>query len=405
MFERSNKTFPSILLCFTVALALGCGEKITLDAPEVTPDTRISLVRQPDRSYLLKTNEGGVQPIYIGTRPTNIDWSTPYGQRQGRRTVITPPGLADRYFVGMLTDQGDTLIVSDQLIPLSGSNNFRDIGGIPTRDGRYVRWGQIYRSDRLSALTKGDLRYLESLGLQTVYDFRSESEVEEDPNILPSIDGLEYINEPIYFDVEDTTHIKERILSGEMSEIEAGDILVQGNRLFATDMSQRFKPFIDCLLEGKGPIVYHCTSGKDRTGFATLLLLSAVNVGRDTIVEDYLLSNYYRYKLNANRLRKLRYASIVKRNLNASTIAPLMVVDRRYINAAYDAIDEKYGSIDAFLEQEYGLTAEKRAELVDLYTYGPAVMIDGEFVPAEEGDLKVEKPVKVIKAATTKDGE
>ena len=248
MFERSNKTFPSILLCFTVALALGCGEKITLDAPEVTPDTRISLVRQPDRSYLLKTNEGGVQPIYIGTRPTNIDWSTPYGQRQGRRTVITPPGLADRYFVGMLTDQGDTLIVSDQLIPLSGSNNFRDIGGIPTRDGRYVRWGQIYRSDRLSALTKGDLRYLESLGLQTVYDFRSESEVEEDPNILPSIDGLECINEPIYFDVEDTTHIKERILSGEMSEIEAGDILVQGNRLFATDMSQRFKPFIDCLL-------------------------------------------------------------------------------------------------------------------------------------------------------------
>ncbi len=408
MFTRRKIQLLTILLCFTTAFVVGCGEKITLDAPEVTPDTRINLIRQADGDYLLRTNEGGVQPIFLGTRPTNIDWTKPYGERQGKRTIIKNPGLADRYFVGMLTEKGDTLIVSDQLIPLSGSNNFRDIGGIPTRDGRFVRWGQIYRSDRLSALTKNDLKYLESLGLQTVYDFRSESEVEEDPNILPNIEGLEYINEPIYFDVEDTTHIKERILSGEISEIEASDILVQGNRLFATDMSQRFKPFIDCLLEGKGPIVYHCTSGKDRTGFATLLLLSAINVGRDTIIEDYLLSNYYRYELNANRLKKLRYASIVKRNLNISTIAPLMVVDRRYINAAYDAIDEKYGSVEAFLEQEYGLTAEKRAELVDLYTYGPAVVIDGEFVPAEEGDLEVEKPAKIdrtVKPTKIKEGE
>ncbi len=388
MIQKTEFLFSSICLIFLSLIAGGCGPKVTLGDPEVTPDSRINLIRQADGSYLLKTNEGGVQPIYIGTRPTNIDWSKPYGKRQGRRTVIANPGVADRYFVGMLTEEGDTLIVSDQLIPLTGSNNFRDIGGIPTRDGRYVRWGQIYRSDRLSALTKSDLAYLESLDLQTVYDFRSESEVAEDPNILPQIEGLEYINQPIYFDVEDTTQVREKILNGELSELEAKDILVQGNRLFATDMSQRFKPFIDCLLEGKGPIVYHCTSGKDRTGFATMLLLSALNVGRDTIVEDYLLSNYYRYEMNADRLKRLRYASIIKRKLNIETIAPLMIVDERYINAAYDAIDEKYGNVDTFLEEEYGLTPDKRAELVDLYTYGPAVVIDGEFVPAESGDLE-----------------
>jgi len=364
-----------------------CGPKISLLAPEVTPDTRINLVRQQDGDYLMKTNEGGVQPIYLGTRPTNIDWSTPYGNRQGRRTIISNPGKADRYFVGMLTEAGDTLIVSERRIPLTGSNNFRDLGGIPTKDGRYVRWGEVYRSDRLSALTEKDLRYLESLGLQTVYDFRSESEVEEDPNILPQIDGLNYINQPIYFDVEDTTNVRERILSGEMSAVEAGDILVEGNRLFATEMAQRFKPFIDCLLEDNGPIVYHCTSGKDRTGFATLLLLSALNVSRDTIIEDYLLSNYYRYEMNQNRLKKLRYASIIKRNLNLETIAPLMIVDRRYINSAYDAIESKYGSVDVFLEEEYGLDADKRAELIDMYTYGPSAVVGGEFIPAEEGNL------------------
>ena len=387
--SNHSRIYPISFFCLLLVLIwIGCGPKVTLKAPEVTPDTRINLVRQLDGDYLLKTNEGGVQDLYLGTRPTNIDWSKPYGQRQGRRTVLSNPGLADRYFIGMLTETGDTLIVSDQRIPLSGSNNFRDIGGIPTKNGRYVRWGQIYRSDRLSALTEKDLKYLESLGLQTVYDFRSETEVAEDPNILPKIEGLEYINEPIYFDVEDTTQVRERILNGEMSQVEADDILVQGNRLFATEMSQRFKPFIDCLLEGKGPIVYHCTSGKDRTGFATLLLLSALNVGRDTIVDDYLLSNYYRYEMNQDRLKKLRYASIIKRKLNVETIAPLMIVDKRYINAAYNAIEEKYGNIDTFLEEEYGLDADKRAELIDLYTYGPAIIVDGEAVPAETGDLQ-----------------
>jgi len=387
MLKQLTFLFFSLAALLVATVCMCCGPKVTLNAPEVTPDTRINLLRQKDGDYLLKTNEGGVQPIYIGTRPNNIDWSTPYGKRQGRRTVIRNPGLADRYFVGMLTEAGDTLIVSDQRIPLSGSNNFRDLGGIPTKDGRYVRWGEIYRSDRLSALTKDDLKYLESLGLKTVYDFRSETEVEDDPNVLPEVDGLEYINEPIYFDVEDTTNVRERILSGEMSAVEAGDILVEGNRLFATEMSQRFKPFIDCLLEGKGPIVYHCTSGKDRTGFATLLLLSAINVGRDTIMEDYLLSNYYRYEMNQQRLKRLRYASIIKRKLNIETIAPLMIVDRRYINAAYNAIEQQYGSVDVFLEQEYGLNADKRAELIDMYTYGPAVMVDGEYVPAEPGGL------------------
>ena len=383
------------LALFSLVLLASCHERVTVDAPEVSPKARLLLKRQPSGDYLLTADEKGTQPIFLGTRPTNINWDEPIGLRQGKRTLIKDPGPADRYFVGLVAENGDTLIVSDKRIPLEGSNNFRDIGGIPTRDGRYVRWGQIYRSDRLSAITEDDQRYLASLGLRTVYDFRSESEVAEAPDILPEGTEIEYINEPIYFDVEDTARIKERIVSGELSSVEANDILVEGNRLFATDMAPRFKPFIDCLLEAKGPIVYHCTSGKDRTGFATMLLLSALNVGRDTIVEDYLLSNYYRYEMNQSRLRKLRYASVIKRKLDLNTIAPLMIVDRRYINAAYDAIEEKYGDIDAFLEAEYGLDAEARAELVDRYTYGPAVVIDGEFVPEEEGDLPMPAAAEV----------
>lgn len=388
-FETKSMKFKSVVALFISAswMLSGCAPAVKLAAPEVAPDAKLTLARRSNGDYILTANEPGIQPIYIGTRPSNIDWESSIGMRQGRRTLISNPGKADRYFVGLTTEDGDTLIVSDKRIPLEGSNNFRDIGGIPTRDGRYLRWGQIYRSDRLNALTEEDQKYLASLDLKTVYDFRSESEVADAPDILPRGNEIEYINEPIYFDVEDTSRVKERIINGQMSSIEANEILVEGNRLFATDMSQRFKPFIDCLLEGKGPIVYHCTSGKDRTGFATLLLLSAVNVGRDTIVEDYLLSNYYRYEMNQARLKKLRYASIIKRKINLETIAPLMIVDKRYIDAAYDAIEEKYGTVDEFLLQEYGLTPEKRAELIDRYTYGPAVIIEGTIVPEEEGDL------------------
>lgn len=383
----STLAAAALLMGFSCALGVGCKPAVTIDAPEVEPDARLMLTRKRNGDYVLRADEPGTQPLYIGTRPTNIDWETPFGERHGRRTLIQNPGEADRYFVGMLAETGDTIIVSDKRIPLKGSNNFRDIGGIPTRDGRYLRWGQIYRSDRLSALTEEDLAYLESLGLKTVYDFRSEEEVAKDPDLIPAGTEIEYINEPIIFDVEDTTNLRERIVSGEIEAAEASEILVEGNRLFATDMAPRFQPFIDCLLEGKGPIVYHCTSGKDRTGFATMLLLSAVNVGRDTIINDYLLSNYYRYEMNTKRLKRLRYAQVIKRKLDLNTIAPLMIVDRRYIDAAFDAIEDKYGTVDAFLEAEYGLDAEKRAELIDRYTYGPAVEVEGEFIPAEEGDL------------------
>ena len=373
-------------LALALAAAAGCADvKGLIKSPEVRPNADLQFTRQPSGDYLLTVNEAGSQPIYLGTRASNIDWSAPYGQRQGRRTLIKNPGPADRYFLGMLASNGDTLIVSDKRIPLEGSNNFRDIGGIPTRDGRYVRWGQIYRSDRLSALTKEDQAYLEGLGLKTVIDFRSDAEIEKDPDRVP--EGAEYVQAPIIFDVEDTTQLRERIIGGEITVEEAGDVLVEGNRLFATDMADRFQPFIDCVLENKGPLVYHCTSGKDRTGFATMLLLSALNVGRDTIVDDYLLSNYYRYDMNRRRLKRLRYAGIVKPRLDLETLAPLMIVDRRYINAAYDAIEETYGDVSAFLEAEYGLTPEKRATLIDLYTYGPAVVVDGEFIEAEEGDL------------------
>ena len=377
---------PTLVGLVCLLLLLACGRESYLKSPQVKPDAYLQLSRLNTGDYLLTAKQDGTQPIYLGTRVSNINWDKPYGYRQGKRTLIVNPGPADRYFVGMLAGNGDTLIVSEKRLPLAGSNNFRDIGGIPTHDGRYVRWGQIYRSDRLSALTDEDKKYLESLGLATVYDFRSESEAAEAMDYVPP--GAEYLNNPILFDADDTFNVERRIRSGEMTREEANDILVQANRMFSTNMAERFQPFVDCLLENKGPMVFHCTSGKDRTGFAAMLLLSALNVGRDTIVNDYLLSNYYRYNMNQSKVKKLRYAAVVKRNLDIGTITPLMVVDERYINAAYDAIENKYGSVDAFLEQEYGLNAEKRAELIDIYTYGPAVVVDGEFVPAEEGDLE-----------------
>ncbi len=398
--------------CLAVWFA-ACSPLARLDQPEVTLDTGLDLMRKANGDYVLTSTDGGVQPIYIGTRPVNIDWSEPYGQRQGKKTLISNPGAADRYFVGMTTQGGDTLIVGDRRLALEGANNFRDLGGIPTRDGRYVRWGELFRSDRLSALTPSDEAYLKTLGLKTIYDFRSEAEVAEDPDMLPEGDEVEYIHKPIYFDVEDTSNLKERIVSGEMSAMETEDILVEGNRLFATDMADRFQPFIDCLLDNKGPIVYHCTSGKDRTGFATMLLLSAIDVGRDTIVDDYMLSNYYRYEMNQARLKKIRYASLIKRKLDGKTIAPLMVVDERYINAAYDAIEERYGTVDKFLEVEYGLDEEKRAQLIEAYTYGPAVRIGDEVVPADEGDVAPDSsdPAAPLEATTpgagaaTREGE
>ena len=320
-----------------------------------------------------------VYHVYAHPEPRRQRVGEAYRLRKGERddpSFVAVEGLDPErryYFTAVPKDDADApvpemaMLVSERLIDLDGPDNFRDLGGLPTVDGRYVRWGHFYRTDKLSELSATDLAYVESLGLATVMDFRSEAERAAAPDVLPQ--GVDYRHVPIYNESEDTTRIRERIRAGAFPVDEAENLLAEVNRLLGSSEADRFQPFVDALVDADAvPLLYHCTSGKDRTGFATLLLLNTLGVDSALVFDDYLMSNYYRYDSNGRRLRLANLGSLVTR-VDPEVIRPLMLVDPAYLRAAVDTIEAAYGSIERFTEEVYGITPAVRDVLRARYTY------------------------------------
>ena len=129
-------------------------------------------------------------------------------------------------------------------ILLDGTSNTRELGGYKTKDGKSLKWGVLYRSDKLSELTDPDQKYLTQLGIKTVIDFRSEEEKQNEPDQVPS--NLKYIEMPIEADGAIRPKV-EAILKGDLNE-DVGAILVETNKEFISDFSGVFKSFIELSL-------------------------------------------------------------------------------------------------------------------------------------------------------------
>ncbi|WP_273454256.1 tyrosine-protein phosphatase [Nevskia ramosa] len=236
-------------------------------------------------------------------------------------------------------------------LPLSGAVNFRDLGGYETVDGRRLRWGRVFRSDSLAELGDADLALLQSLSLRTVCDLRGEPEREHKPN-RPL--GATVTTHAIGF----MPHGGEELLAGardgsiDPSEIE---IRVQDiYRRFVIEQSATFARLLRLIADADSlPLVFHCTSGRDRTGFATAMLLSALGVPRTTIESDYRLSNDYRRDLT------FQVGGIVA----PEVMAALTQAHPSYLTAALTTIDQHHGSAERYLREALGLDDTTRARL------------------------------------------
>ncbi|MCP3930065.1 MAG: tyrosine-protein phosphatase [Bacteroidetes bacterium] len=366
------RLFIILSSAFLLLTNIGCKSSVSLAEPPLTFQEEIQVIRDQKGEYTLHFAKAAEYTVYVGSSSENIDWNTPIAKSRSKVLSFDDISFDDkrRYFFGVIKKKGDSMIVSERRISLDKTPNFRDLGGIPTKDGRKVKWGTFFRSGHLNDLTRSDQQYVQNLGIRSIYDFRAESETEEKPDKYSKDGSITYFNHPIIFDHEDTTRLKERFLNGEMSLEESSNLLVQGNQLFGGDLAYRFKPLVEEIKTGKNlPIVYHCTGGKDRTGFSTLLLLSILGVEEGVIMNEYLMSNYYRYEQNQKSLRKAYLGSLIKRKLNPELLKPLIIVKEDYLQAALNVIKKQYGNMDAFLEKEYGITESIRLELQQKYTY------------------------------------
>ena len=180
-----------------------------------------------------------------------------------------------------------------RVVALVGESNFRDLGGYATADGRTTKWGQIYRSGKLSDLTTADYETIKGLNLETVVDFRSDQEREDAPTKWQGASKPEIVDLPIGGNAADWSSDLSRMLrTGIFSKQEIRQTFIQSYTEIPIQNTAEYKALFDHILTQQDrPLLFHCTSGKDRTGIGAALLLSALGVPRETIMKDFLLTN------------------------------------------------------------------------------------------------------------------
>lgn len=241
-----------------------------------------------------------------------------------------------------------------------GADNFRDLGGYETRDGRTVKWGLVYRADALSDLSKEDQAFIQRLGIKTVVDFRTPYEKQEDPDQLPP--SVNYVERPV--DVEGTAvkQLMETITSGELEGFDARKVLIDANRGFVRSFTPVFGAHLKSLIEPQSlPVVAHCTGGKDRAGFAAALTLLALGVPEETVVKDFLKTNIYTEDKIEKYVWMIRLGSFFK--TDPDLIRPLLGVEEVYIQTAIDTIKQDYGSVEAYIKQGVGMSDAELSRL------------------------------------------
>lgn len=235
-------------------------QETAYEGKDISGIIRISIDKDTKVSTLtIETN--GKWALYSGSSVDNIDFSTPIAKHpepegQGYNR-ITLSSLSRRYYQ-LITDEGKAT-VAERHLPMAGGYNFRDLGGIKTKDGRFVRWGKIFRSDDLHKLTENDLNYLASIPLKSIVDFRGEEEQKFAPDKLP----VSVVNEfklPI-----DPGNVISLMGLTDLDSTQMDSIMMRMNILFVTDKDfiGYYKEFFKLLQQEKNlPLLFHCSAGK-----------------------------------------------------------------------------------------------------------------------------------------------
>ncbi|GAA4761710.1 MULTISPECIES: tyrosine-protein phosphatase [Streptomyces] len=248
---------------------------------------------------------------------------------------------------------------------LAGVRNFRDVGGLPTVDGRTVRHGRLYRSGHLAHATAADAAFLASLGLHTIFDFRNAADQRlEGPDV--DLPGVRNLNLPLS-DPADGAEFWRMVRDGDLEQLKA--ILADGKG--AARMTESYRSIIrertaehgrvlHAIAEDSVPALMHCAAGKDRAGLSVAVTLLAVGVERDAIEADYLKSNdpHRRYKVRRGPGAPEGMSPAVMELLN-----PLFDARASYLEAAFEAIDDTWGGTERYLSEGLGLSPATRERL------------------------------------------
>lgn len=293
----------------------------------------------------------GVWRLYAGTSMTNIDLATPVLEGEGSGVFPIDVDFLSRLYFKLVIPNDGHVVLSESQLPMEGGYNFRDLGGIPTKDGQRVKWGLLFRADDMSDLSDSDLAYLETIPLTSVIDFRAIAETRRTPDRLPagvrftypiSISRMNLTTEGVQSKLEESN--MDMYMKSMYRQLVSDTVCVKAYRTFFKILQHRLS----------APVVFHCSAGKDRTGMAAALILYALGVDEKIIMEDYLASRIYLAD---------KYQSVITRYPRAEA---MFTVKRPFLQAGINQIKREYGSVEVFLSNILNVNIEK---MRDMYLY------------------------------------
>ncbi|MEV0443921.1 tyrosine-protein phosphatase [Streptomyces spectabilis] len=248
---------------------------------------------------------------------------------------------------------------------LAGVRNFRDVGGLPTVDGRRVRHGVLFRSGHLAHATAADAVFLASLGLHTVFDFRNAADQRlEGPDV--ELPGVRNVNLPLT-DPADGAEFWKMVRDGDLDQLrsilsdgKAAERMASSYRTIIRERTAEHGRVLHALAEDSVPALMHCAAGKDRAGLSIAVALLAVGVERDAIEADYLESNA------AHRRYKVHRSSTSPDAMSAEVmelLSPLFDARAEYLAAAFATIEQTWGDTETYLTRGLGLAPATRERL------------------------------------------
>ena len=295
--------------------------------------------------------------VYASTDPDHIPEgraiaSAPITRQQ--MTIVTNDPT-HRYYYKLVFGDKYRVKVATRNVIIPGIQNFRDLGGYPSYPGkRSTRWGMLYRSGEMESLKPNSVKELKNLGIRTIIDLRSPQEASTSNKDLQ--EDFQVFSIPI------PTGDMKKVLDGVQNRSILSDtvnrIVEQMNRELIQKYTPQYRKVFDLLLdEDNYPIVIHCSSGQGRTGIVSALILAALRVNEEYIMEDYCLSNEY-----FNIPRATRYAYRLPAR-SQEAITTLFSAREDFLNAAKDEAEHLYGDIDLYLREGVGLSRQELKQL------------------------------------------
>lgn len=242
----------------------------------------------------------------------------------------------------------NAITLNERTLSLDGGFNFRDLGGIINKDEQVLGKGLLIRSDDLANLTDNDLELLNDYPIRTIIDLRTTYERSKNPDHIPNS-----CNHEVHLDIS-SGHFENLVKQFRQGISNPREFMCNIYEDFVLDKTcqTQYKKFFDIIQhKNRTPILFHCTAGKDRTGFATAMILAALKVDFEQILEDYLASNIY---------LEQKYAHILKINPDYKY---LIEVYPEYLEKSFDTIKKNFGTIEYYLSNILGVDLQLMEDL------------------------------------------